>query len=378
VLLAASGYVVLLGARPDSALVGMTAKVRVRLGLARNAGGLLEDHQEGDVTRARGTGGSGASEEDVQSGCRDCFHLPVPSLDGNDTGYTCAEAFPECAPEIFLLPSFPTSGNHLVQLVLSEATGSQAVTRYQEKKNMAVMRWSVSDGDEDSELPRKRQKIGVVWTKPGREKYSGRGPTLMKTHGTDKEGILGALVATGAVRGLVRLARNPGDHIYRNVERWKSNKAGNAACHTAPDGEKPKKGCDAIEEEVCAGVNGEPWAFFHAFWEQQASVLPVHIVRYEDLLFRPVETCAELFRFMRLDAPRLKDVATSVLPPTYDIGSEMAVHCGVTKAREVNSVTRAASEPLGYAFHEDTGRWSLIDNLSGEEAPVALAPPSSS
>jgi len=189
----------------------------------------------------------------------------------------------------------------------------------------------------------------------------------MKMHGTSAIPLRGSLVASGAVRGLVRLVRCPGDHVFRNKERWTSQSRGvEEKCHTSGDDmdETVKRICQSVQARTCSEVagsgsfSGKAWASFHEFWSRPHAI-PVHVVRYEDFLSQAEETTRGLFDFMGIDAPHLQEAVAKIRPPTYDIGHELEVNCGMDVAIKVHENTKKYSDPLGYPFDLSTGHWSL-------------------
>ena len=281
------------------------------------------------------------------------FKLPKA---GTPPTFTCAPNFEGCEPEVYLMPSHPTSGNGMVQHLFHKATGTWAVTSITKPHHVPVLTWPSPDGT-----------TGTMYTtqKEPENQYTGTGPTLMKFHHGYHYKVLqrGALVASGAVRGLVRLVRNPGDHVYRDTERWKSNRAGLTSCHYDSDSNaEERKVCDRLRNSVCAemATKAYDWASFNDFWARQAENMPVYVVRYEDFLFHTERTCAGLFDFMNIDAPHIAEAVRMVHKPSYVVGTEMEANCGIDVAAEVDQVTSEQALPLGYSYKRTAGHWEIL------------------
>ena len=281
------------------------------------------------------------------------FELPKVGIPPT---FTCTPKFEGCEPEVYLMPSHPTSGNGMVQHLFHRATGAYAVTSIKKPFHVPVMTWPSPDGT-----------TGTMYTTqidPAKQ-YTGKGPTLMKFHGGYHFNVQqrGALVASGAVRGLVRLVRNPGDHVYRNTERWTSQDTGLTSCHYDSDSNADeRKACDWVRNNVCKKMTSQAhkWSSFNDFWARQAENIPVYVVRYEDFLFHTERTCAGLFEFMNIDAPHIAEAVRMVNKPSYVVGTEMETNCGIDVAAEVDKVTSEQALPLGYAYKRSAGHWDIL------------------
>ena len=128
--------------------------------------------------------------------------------------------------------------------------------------------------------------------------------------------------------------------------------------------ETVKRQCQSVQARTCSEVagsgsfSGKAWASFHEFWSRPHAI-PVHVVRYEDFLSQAEETTRGLFDFMGIDAPHLQEAVAKIRSPTYEIGHELEVNCGMDVAIKLHEKTKKFSDPLGYPFDLSTGHWSL-------------------
>jgi len=291
-----------------------------------------------------------------------------------------ASAPPECLPRVFLMASFPTSGHELAHSVMQVATGVANTSVYGEGDRFWVRESLLSSGSGHI-LYAKRQLCGSDSTV--RLPVGGL-PTLTKTHYPvcsmmqcigalhrvdSMPSIYSDLLRSSALAGVVRLARNPGDHLLRNRFRWERHNESDTCGHDL-------RCFHHVARPYCRRLTQDAifWNKFHQFWDAFGPEVPRTTLRYEefsvprlapqvfgtliDLLDRPRHGSAGGLRLNR-SATAFSQAMSLVRQPSYSHGTLLRDVCGADAARSLAVQTAAVSGSLGYVFHMKEAVWKL-------------------
>jgi len=257
----------------------------------------------------------------------------------------------ECLPRIVLLPSHPVSGNGLTRNLFENITSlvSTKLFRFGNKPKgdtlffrVERMSWDIY-GSKDQ-----------VCIKGGKVPSQGR-VALTKTHYPGhKKNAFNELhpsfingISQKYVSHVVRLVRNPGDHMIRQIMKW--NKIFD------------KNKC----EKILTGKMFE-WKFFHTFWSKTYDPLkPRMILHYEVLSDKSKAVIAmrELLDFIGETESEVGTLEAKVhdivKEPSYEQGTLLTEYCGIATARKVHEYTETITAEMGYRFNFETGNWFL-------------------
>eukprot|EP00586_Coscinodiscus_wailesii_P012996 CAMPEP_0172500068 /NCGR_PEP_ID=MMETSP1066-20121228/134295_1 /TAXON_ID=671091 /ORGANISM="Coscinodiscus wailesii, Strain CCMP2513" /LENGTH=446 /DNA_ID=CAMNT_0013274141 /DNA_START=271 /DNA_END=1611 /DNA_ORIENTATION=- len=279
-----------------------------------------------------------------------CKDLPLPFNESTPQ---------ECWPRTVLLASFPTSGNGLIRQMYHKLTGVIQFTTY----------GVVEGGVPGLLLPRKGLHYDWDfhhWFMGSWGTFPTAGRTaLAKTHMGRRlwyEAVSSNKIPeeyAQVIGGVVRLARNPGDHLLRDAARVKSG-------HFENDNfEKfARPSCDRATQLA------SEWVRWHDIWNRFGKSyphVPHRLLHYERFSRWDTATdvFTELLNFTNEEA--IADVNATVhaviRQPDYEDGKIFAKYCGVQSARSLHHMTRDISEKLGYSFDVATGTWSLDPSM---------------
>lgn len=296
---------------------------------------------------------------------------------------------PKCWPRFILLPSFPTGGNELAQNLFQEVTGLLTGTIYGDGLEMSFFRRGPVIPRKvttqiTSEKPVTDFEVYMNHTLPCHSSFLTlpfkNRAAVVKTHypvlsfrynqssqtwsNNDPDPTSG-----GILSGVVRLARNPGDQMFRNNYRWNSGTDGycrEKSCFI----EKAKPYCKSMN------MNLGKWIGFHEYWNHYNSSIPQIVLHYEHLSQPQLSPNAMrrmlAFANETLDSELKKrftlgEVVQKIIkPPDYEHGTLLAEVCGVDTARYLHNQTKHITTKLGYQFDEETGVWTLPTDIYGE------------
>eukprot|EP00586_Coscinodiscus_wailesii_P000740 CAMPEP_0172485530 /NCGR_PEP_ID=MMETSP1066-20121228/13573_1 /TAXON_ID=671091 /ORGANISM="Coscinodiscus wailesii, Strain CCMP2513" /LENGTH=434 /DNA_ID=CAMNT_0013250833 /DNA_START=245 /DNA_END=1549 /DNA_ORIENTATION=+ len=163
--------------------------------------------------------------------------------------------------------------------------------------------------------------------------------------------------------GVVRLVRNPGDHLLRDTMRQLSGKFDNIHFDDNVKDEKLRQYACSVALE-----NAHEWVRYHEFWFMFEESFPLlkHLLMYYERFSDPktgaaAEEFTELLSFTQETPIRNvnETVRKYVHSPRYVNGELMIKHCGLKITRLVHLRTSEVSEKLGYQFDKETHRWFL-------------------
>lgn len=310
----------------------------------------------------------------------------------------------ECWPRPVILTSYPTSGNKLVRALLRNITSPMQteMRQYHDKKDASVMFYELLDGGENDN--NNTLNIYGTWNVPLAGKTTRTATSIadipaiplmgrvvvFKSHmGSDRAdhkkhaGELDQIIQNGKLYGVLRIARNPGDHILRNKFRWKDKK-----CYA-------KEECFFKKANVlCSSLVAlaQKYVDYHSFWDLYYSgnvsktttgikgIPPQKIVYYEQLTskFHVEESIAGVLQFLdELTPPemtfkygslltneKVEEMKDVIVNPFYEHGTIVKHICGDKIAKEVHAATKVVSERLGYIFDENNATWSISKSKS--------------
>lgn len=284
----------------------------------------------------------------------------------------------ECWPRVIALASFPTSGNKLIRALMQQITHPlvNALKQYSDPKDAETMFFDLGKRSDN-------QTLGVFGTwKYGNKHEDVPAIPLMnrvaafKSHfgsnsNSDDETLqqLHQAVENQHLHGIIRIARNPGDHIMRNGFRWGKTKR----CYF--DNQCFFQNANILCPDLTRLA--QEWAHFHSFWDELPVRVPnpQHVVYYEHFTKRdhvegsvegtlryyddvtPLETD---FRYMSFFTDeKMKKLKGIIKEPAYEHGTLVTRICGKEFARDVHEVTKNITERLGYYFNYEKGTWSI-------------------
>lgn len=166
-----------------------------------------------------------------------------------------------------ILASFPTSGNGLTRSLLRTATGLfQTVSEY---KQAGIDQFYAASNELYVRGSCAKEKSFFAPIPLAKE------PVFVKTHSRNPDD---KFTDNRHVSGVIRLARNPGDHIFRNRFRWQKRKL-------CP---KEHRDCEAWEgnpvcKELLDVVHTEGYIQFHEGWNRLDKNISQTIMYYEHI-----------------------------------------------------------------------------------------------
>lgn len=192
----------------------------------------------------------------------DCSEYPLP--------FTTDKVPVECWPRIVLLPSYPTSGNELVHIMFQRITGLATFNSFQLGQHAFDLSTDTHDaisihydhtnlcgGNNNSLVLPYAGQVALTKTHYRNQPKTVDPNMFYMTH-QQQSGDVG-----GSVAAVVRLARNPGDHLLRNFFRWS-----NRDCHDACFYKRATKTCRVLESKT------SDWNNFHSFWREYDDSIP--------------------------------------------------------------------------------------------------------
>lgn len=274
-----------------------------------------------------------------------CEHLETP------LSVHSGKVPPECMPTLVLLPSFPTSGNELATSLFKLHTGlvTGAIYRVESGNNDPVYNW----------LPNPNRffiaRKAACDNKTLKMPHSGQ-VALLKTHSEFRKHFRNK---TGPAY-VVRILRNPGDHIIRNSARW-MGRGPNKNDNFRAFAEKAKKQCDTLL--LNKGWGAYRWARFHKSYRENTKKfsIPNIILKYERMTDPKYSKKAmtDILDFIGEENKFDVDYAQTLKPIKYVHGTLFKEFCGLDNARKLHEITKAESEPAGYSFDYETGVWTV-------------------
>ena len=190
------------------------------------------------------------------------------------------------------------------------------------------------------------------------------------THALDQ------IIQNDRLYGILRIARNPGDHILRNKLRWNDTK-----CYKKEDCKKSKVFCSSLVKSAQSYVQ------FHSFWDECysgnasnttvgiMSMPPQKIVYYEHFtskrhVQKSIQSVLEYFDDLTppemtfkygslLTNEKVEEMKNDIIDPPYEHGTVVKRVCGDKIAKKVHAATKVISERLGYVFDEQSATWSI-------------------
>ena len=257
----------------------------------------------------------------------------------------------ECWPRLVLLPSYMVSGNGLTRELFTNITDlvtTQLIRKIVLKSKDVARVYQL--GREDWNV---MADIDVICDNGAQIPVQGR-VALMKTHypGGKYENFAEfhssfASDHSQLVTHLVRLVRNPGDHIVRQF--LKNSDWSNSFCE------------EGFEKKM------RSWGNFHTFWAHFFEAdIPKMFLHYEKITNKTTAPAAiqELLDFVgekESEEGTLEEkVRQIVKEPSYDHGTILTGYCGVDVSRKVHEYTKDLTEEMGYGFNEESGTWYLV------------------
>jgi hypothetical protein len=273
----------------------------------------------------------------------------------------------ECWPRLIVLASWPTSGNVLMRTLL------QVMTSPMEIAMGGSQRLFFKDAVPPSEQNGFTSLDIYGSFKPHAALPLMKRALIFKSHKGTKvdeparqHGVNQMQEARKMDRldGIIRLARNPGDHILRNKFRWFDPR-----CY--------KMGDDCFFQKahlVCKDVIRRAYEYnlFHEFWNTLDSDIPQIIVHYEHYSNKSYagDTVEEVLKYVDDLTPemdyksfiqmrRVEDMKTRIKEPNYRQGAVLQRVCGKDLSRQIHNITKDISARLGYRFDDESATWSL-------------------
>eukprot|EP00980_Cylindrotheca_fusiformis_P028725 scaffold22640_cov138-Cylindrotheca_fusiformis.AAC.6 len=274
----------------------------------------------------------------------------------------------ECWPRPVILASFPTSGNGLFRILLNKLT-------FPMQTSMAMYR--------NGKTPIPFYKIAAtggsinIYGSIGESRVlplMNRVVVFKSHYGGNADApdyrIIGKLfhdaVARKQLFGVLRIARNPGDNIFRNFFRWHNN-----SCYQMGDQcffDQAPNICNSWKHSH----DSTEYTQFHSTWNTFDLDLPQHVVHYEHITNKThaPEVLTNAMEFLNSLMPdtdyssfyekeKVLEMTSIINEPDYEHGTVLARVCGKEIARLVNNQTQNISERLGYVFDYDSATWSL-------------------
>ncbi len=282
----------------------------------------------------------------------------------------------ECWPRVIILASFPTSGNKLIRALMQQITHPlvNAFKQYSDPKDAETLFFDLGKKSEN-------QTLGVFGTWqygssdvpaiPLMNRIAAFKSHFGSTSNADNETLrqLHQAVVRDQLHGIIRIARNPGDHMMRNRFRWGETKY----CYSDIN-------CFFQNANIlCPDMTrlAKEWVHFHSFWDELPFRVPnrQHIVYYEHFTKRNhVEGSIEgtLRYYDDVTSPetdfsymsfftneRVNKMKGIIKEPDYEHVTLVTRICGKEIARDVHEVTKNIAERLGYSFDYENGVWLI-------------------
>lgn len=163
---------------------------------------------------------------------------------------------------------------------------------------------------------------------------------------------------------MIRLARNPGDQIIRNLLRcWDQN----TKLKNKYGVRNIAKSCKTNVTDACikAIKRSQNYVSFHSFWNDFDRQIPQTVFYYEEFSDhnQVAKATVKMMQFLNVTQRKHGDIAKQLEGIINDIdyahGTLMANVCGKDAARRLDEETKEVSQRLGYAFDYDSATWSL-------------------
>jgi hypothetical protein len=287
-----------------------------------------------------------------------CANLPIPMDNASPK---------ECWPRLIVLASWPTSGNVLMRSLLQAMTSPMEIALGgserlffkdvvpPSKENGFTSLDIYGSWKPDTALPLMKRALifkshkGTKVDEPARQ------------HGANQ---MQEARRMDQLDGIIRLARNPGDHILRKRFRWFDPK-----CY--------KRGDVCFFQEahlVCKDMIKLAYDYnlFHEFWNTLDSDIPQIIVHYEHFSNKSCagDTVEEVLKYVDDLTPemdyknffqmrRVEDMLTGIREPNFRQGTVLQRVCGKDLSRQIHNITKDISARLGYRFDNESATWSL-------------------
>ena len=246
-----------------------------------------------------------------------------------------------------MLALFATSGNSLVTEVFARVTGISASAVFQ-NASFSLLARSVTTTN------------GVVQAIP----YA-RQPALLKTHYPGNARNVSAAHREHKYKQIdkvIRLARNPGDQMLRNIYRWAYRRHSRDTQLGGYDRFVSAHGNSSLCREVANPRVLWYYTLFHQFWETFNASIPqkiMHFERFADAKTAETEFRA-MFGFLEHRVTNLKERLNGIVrPAVYEQGAFLKTVCGLNTTRAVDAATKQVTRRLGYKFDFEAGVWSL-------------------
>jgi len=275
----------------------------------------------------------------------------------------------DCWPRFIILASWPTSGSTLIRKLLQTITIPMeiALHEYEEKDRLLYVPMTPEKegiGNYSLDIFGNVQRP-VALPLLGRALIfkSHTGSETDDTTRKEKANQIRQARRMGRLHGIIRLARNPGDHILRNSFRW-----GNPTCYQMGDPcffEKAGSFCEDTVDQA------RHYKAFHDFWDAFNDDLPQIIAHQEHFasLVHASETVREILNFVNtlvpemdylqfITSPRVDDMLSRIKEPEYEHGTLLTRICGKETSRLVHSITGDVSAKLGYRFDHESATWT--------------------
>lgn len=256
----------------------------------------------------------------------------------------------QCWPREVLLPSFPTSGNKLARQLFALNTGLRYASMYSKEGELLFDYESNNSGN--SKLPANKVYADVddMMCKGNLQlPYHGR-VVLVKLHGQYQNlNIIDQ--ADCNFDYVIRLVRNPGDNLLRDICRWRSPR-------------KDQKLFEQLAKRSCKTVISQAksnWIPFHKSWINASSSFRSKIIHYEDISHPSTagQAMKDLLSFIHEKQMFDVNYTQAIRVPTYKHGSLFSQYCGLDMARNLHNMTKDISDEIGYMFDYETGVWSV-------------------
>ena len=293
--------------------------------------------------------------------------------------------FKACWPKLFFLPSYPTSGNGMIRTMFMRLTRIQRTSVYEERGKLLMkldkkkkhQPFNIYYNDiEDPIVPHPIIPYGEypTLTKTHFPKIKGNNPVDFGYYSNTQAQINGTML--GFTSGIVRVVRNPGDHLLRDNTRWIQdciNFKGLITSSTEKEKcftQHARQYCDV---QGALGSSLSKWLKFHRFWiDKFNSSIPQMVIHYESVtstdpavVYKEFQDLLEFVGATYTTGDENKGASMEetlgdyIRPPEYEQGTLFAKICGVEKARELHTETQHITEKNGYIFDHDTGYWSV-------------------
>ena len=291
-----------------------------------------------------------------------CLQLELPLNEGSPK---------ECWPRIFILASYPTSGNKLAKLLTTTMLQTnQLLNQYEERCAAPSYRFKVFnkfgvrvssmcnlDGFNATHLPIPMMGKAAIFKTHGPKgwsRYINRPNWAFTEDFFPQED---ETYPSAHTHGIIQLTRNPGDHILRDRVRWRN---------WCRDWNSTR--CKNKLDDLCPQMadKARSWNNWHTFWFNKTKFpkTPYFFYAYEHFSNAKLTTkvTEKLLNFIG-ESPMVdgSEIEKLVKEPSYVHGTLAAKYCGVDVAREVHEVTKEVTERLGYKFDYESAAWSIPD-----------------